>query len=574
MKLFKTYCQKYKFLIVFILILKAISSSAEVLIPMSFVYMVDNIVPKNSVLELIKWGGVMILLSLVTMLFNLFVTKMSIDLGINVSKSIREDLFKKTSNLDCEQVDKFGVSSLTARLTTDVLFLQNFIQKLLGKGTRTITILVGSLMSVSIIDKKLSLIMLLVIPFISVIVYFTTTIGFKRFKETKKANDNLVKSIRDNVMGIRVIKSLSKSEYEKERFNSSSDLLRQKNINASSVDAIGSPTMTLVVNMGLVATIMIGAYWVSTGDTQPVNIIAFMSYFTMILTSLVSVGEMLNSLSRSVAAASRITEVLDMESRTYEGFETESVSNHYIEFRDVCFSYDDKETLKNVSFKIEKGETLGIIGLTGSGKTTIINLLLRLYEPSSGEIFVDNKPVNSYSSEELYKMFGVVFQSDVIFAESVSDNISFGRSISEENIYYASQTAQAENFISKLRNKYNTLVNVRGQNISGGEKQRLLMSRALAKKPQVLILDDSTSALDYKTDSIFRKSLSENYSDTTKLLISQRVASIMNASQILVIDKGSIIGKGTHEELVKECELYEKISNIQLGDSSLYTIGG
>ncbi len=570
MNLIKNYCLKYKLLIAFILTLKVLSTGIELIIPMAFVHMVNEIVPKNSVELLYRWGGLMVLIAVGCTLVSLFVAHLSANLGVKLSNDLRVDLFKKSCSLSCEQVDKFTISSITSRLTSDISNIQMFIMKMLTKGVKMVITLIGSLASVALLDIKLAAIMFTAIPLIMIVVYFTTTISFRRFKLTKKANDDLVKTIRENVMGIRVIKALSKSEYEEERFEKINTTCREKHISASSVDIVGSPTMKLILNLGMVVTVALGGYWVSSGRSEPVTIIAFMSYFTMLLTSLVNIGQMFTGFSRAAAATARIEDVLKEEVKEYNSSDKTIGSDYYIEFRNVTFSYGEGITLDNVSFTLRKGEMLGIIGETGSGKTTIINLLLRLYEPSLGEIYIDSRPINSYTKDELYNMFGVVFQSDIIFADTVAQNISFGRDICEEEIVYASKSAQANRFIDKLKGKYDALVNVRGRNISGGEKQRLLISRALANKPEILVLDDSTSALDYKTDAKLRHELSQNYRNSTKILVSQRVASIMNAEQILVIKKGKLIAKGTHNELIKNCSLYEEISNLQLGDSVLY----
>ncbi len=316
---------------------------------------------------------------------------------------------------------------------------------------------------------------------------------------------------------------------------------------------------------------MAGAYFVRESQSDVASLIAFMSYFTMVLTSLIGIGQLFNMYAKCAAAASRISEVLNTENREYKDSPKEAKQDNFIEFKNVSFSYGDNlDVLKNISFTVKKGETLGIIGSTGSGKSTIISLILRLYEPDSGEIFLEGNPINDYSKEALYKKFGVVFQSDIIFQESVSENIAFGRNISQEQIISASKTAQAKAYVDKLKEGYDTLINIRGQNMSGGEKQRMLISRAIAGNPKILILDDATNALDYKTDANLRKALSSDYNETTKVFVSQRVATIINANKILVLDKGEVIAQGSHDDLTKGCDIYSKISEAQLGDSALY----
>lgn len=570
MNLVKTYCKPYLVTIILMVIFKAVSTLAEIIIPMGFVYMVENIVPQNSKSALMQWGAVMIGIAIFAGVVSILVSRTSVKFGVDFANDLRSDLFDASTHLDCEQIDKFGISSISSRLTMDVTLVQNVIIRFTTYGIRMVIFFVGSLTSITFIDAKLALIMFCTIPPIALTVYITTKASFKRYKETKIINDHLTKTIRDNIMGIRVIKALSKCEFERGRFEEVNTKLQDKSIYAGKVNVIGSPTMNLIVNMGMVGTLIFGAYWVKQGESSPASIIAFMSYATMILNSLVGIGQLFTSFSRAGAAASRINEVLQTGHRVYNSQEKTQQSDAYIEFRDVTFSYDQLPILQNISFKVNKGEMIGIIGITGSGKTTVFNLLLRLYEPDSGEIFVKGSPITSYSPEELYKIFGVVFQSDVIFADTIANNISFGRDIDKESIEFAAQSAQAEPFIKNIPEHYDAMVNIRGQNISGGEKQRLLISRALADKPDILMLDDSTSALDYRTDATLRKELGQNFTDTTKVLVSQRVASIMNAEQILVLDAGKILALGTHKQLLQSCEMYEKIASLQLGDGDLY----
>ncbi len=571
MKLLRYYCKPHLFQILLTMILKIIATGFTLFLPWAFTYLVNVIVPLNSNDELLLWGAIMITAAIAIMVLSLWSTHLSVKFGVDISKEMREDVFKQSCGMDCEKIDKFGISSVVSRLTTDIASIQTFIAKIMTKGTTTILTFVGSMLSVSILDFKLAIIMFAIVPLIGITVYFTTKIGFKRFKETKKVNDSLVKVIRENVIGIRVVRSLSSFGRESANFDKVNDLLKKKNIQASIVNAIGTPAMRLWVNLGMVATLLAGAYFVSGSESNVASIIAFMSYFTMVLTSLIGIGQLFTMYSKCAAAASRISEVLNTKSRAYSDASVTPKNDNFIEFKNVSFSYGDNvKVLKNISFSLKKGETLGIIGSTGSGKSTVVSLILRLYEPDSGEIFLEGKPINFYSKENLYKKFGVVFQSDIIFADSVKENIIFGRSISDDQVKFASSCAQAKMYVDKLKDGYNALINIRGQNMSGGEKQRVLISRALAGNPEVLVLDDATNALDYKTDANLRIALSKAYEGTTKIFVSQRVATIINANKIIVLDKGEIIAQGNHNKLTKICDIYSKISKAQLGDSSLY----
>ena len=324
--------------------------------------------------------------------------------------------------------------------------------------------------------------------------------------------------------------------------------------------------MNLLLNTGLTLVILVGAYRVNAGTTEPGKILAFMSYFTIILNAMMAVTRIFVMYSRGSASASRIEEVLNMPVELTP-IEKENVNEEeHIVFDHVNFSYQKKENnLTDISFKLKRGETLGILGATGSGKSTIINLLLRLYDADSGEIRISGKPVQSLTPEELYTKFGIVFQNDFVVAESIRENIAFGRSLTDEQIEAASQNAQAFEFISGLNDKFDHQVAARGNNLSGGQKQRLLIARALADHPEVLILDDSSSALDYKTDANLRKVLNEKYSDITTIIIAQRISSLMHADHIIILEDGEILGQGKHQELLESCDLYRMISENQMG---------
>jgi ATP-binding cassette subfamily B protein len=324
--------------------------------------------------------------------------------------------------------------------------------------------------------------------------------------------------------------------------------------------------MNLLLNTGLTLVILVGAYRVNAGTTEPGKILAFMSYFTIILNAMMAVTRIFVMYSRGSASASRIEEVLNMPVELTP-IEKENVNEEeHIVFDHVNFSYQKKENnLTDISFKLKRGETLGILGPTGSGKSTIINLLLRLYDADSGEIRISGKPVQSLTPEELYTKFGIVFQNDFVVAESIRENIAFGRSLTDDQIEAASQNAQAFEFISGLDDKFDHQVAARGNNLSGGQKQRLLIARALADHPEILILDDSSSALDYKTDANLRKVLNEKYSDITTIIIAQRISSLMHADHIIILEDGEILGQGKHQELLESCDLYRMISENQMG---------
>ena len=380
--------------------------------------------------------------------------------------------------------------------------------------------------------------------------------------------DRFVRLVREDVAGIRVIKALSKEEFERQRYDKANRQVVEKERLATITTAVTNPAMNLFLNLGLVGVIFVGAYRVNAGLTQVGKILAFMTYFTIILNALLSISKMFVLISKGTASASRMEKVFSAEdSRTLKLLEKEWTDEKdcHIEFDHVSFSYNKKRNnLEDISFCLKRGETLGIIGATGAGKSTVANLLMRFYDVDQGAIRIDGKDIRSMDLKTLRQKFGAVFQNDVIFEDSIMENISMGRNLTKEQAQEAACYARAEEFI-RDKGGLEEALEVRGANLSGGQKQRLLIARALASKPEILILDDSSSALDYKTDAALRKGLKERYSQTTCIIIAQRISSIMNADHILVLDEGRCIGYGTHEKLMADCEVYGEIGKSQMG---------
>ena len=433
-------------------------------------------------------------------------------------------------------------------------------------GIRAPILLIGGICITMTMEPVLTLVMISVLPFITLVVWLVSRKGIPMYTYLQQGVDILVRTVRENISGIRVIKALSKTEEEKQHFADVNNEVVRRETRATIIMGITNPMMNLLLNVGLTLVIAVGAYRVNAGMTQPGTIIAFLSYFTIILNAMLSVTRMFVMYSRGSASAQRIYEVLNTEEDLQLTNEEAVEEDDHIVFEDVCFSYKGKsDNLSHISFRLKKGETLGIIGPTGAGKTTIINLLMRLYEKKSGSIRIQGRPVGTIPPEELHTKFGVVFQNDVLFADTIHENIDFGRKLPEERIMQAAKCAQAMEFIDGLPEKMDHMVTARGTNLSGGQKQRVLLSRALAGDSEILILDDSSSALDYKTDSMLRQALRENYAGITTIVIAQRVSSILHADHILVLEEGKEIGYGTHEELMESCELYREISESQMG---------
>ena len=417
-------------------------------------------------------------------------------------------------------------------------------------------------------DPVLSLVLLGTLPFISILVYIRAVKGIPLYTSVQRKSDRMVSVVRENAQGIRVIKALSRVDHEKERFANVNQDIRNAEIHAQKVMAVVSPGMNLFLYLGWTGVLLLGAHRVSLGLSKPGVIIAFMSYFTIISRSLMAISRMFIMTSRGLASANRIEEVLNCETEKdwQPGNFPPSDPQYTIEFKDVTFSYlKVRNNLQHISFKLKKGETLGVLGATGSGKTTLLSLLLHFYELDEGAIYLNGEDIRNIPPQELRSRFGIVMQNDFLFSQTVAENIRFGREVSEETLKKALENAQASEFIEGLEEGTDYLLTSNATNLSGGQRQRLLLTRAFASQPEILLLDDSSSALDYATDARLRKALAENYADTTMIIIAQRVSSVRACDQILLLEDGRIASSGTDEELLENSPLYASICASQMG---------
>lgn len=547
-------------------IIKFFGTIMDLMIPWMLSYVLDYVVPQKSVKLILFWGLLMILAAGIALATNIGANRMASAVARETTRSLRHDLFQKISYLSSRQIDYFSIPSLESRLTTDTYNVNQVVGMMQRLGVRAPILLIGGICITLTLEPVLTLVMISVLPFITLVVWLVSRKGIPMYSYLQQGVDILVRTVRENISGIRVIKALSKTDQEKEHFAKVNKEVVRRETRASITMGITNPMMNLLLNFGLTLVILVGAVRVNGGKTQPGTIIAFLSYFTIILNAMLSVTRMFVMYSKGSASAQRIYEVISTAEDLMLKEEAAVEEEDHIVFDHVSFSYKGKsDNLSDISFRLKKGETLGIIGATGAGKTTIINLLMRMYEKKSGEIRINGRPVTSIPPEELHTMFGVVFQNDVLFADTIRANIDFGRKLPEERIIKAAQAAQAMEFINGLPEGFDHMVTARGTNLSGGQKQRVLLARALAGDSDILILDDSSSALDYKTDSQLRQALREGYAGVTTIVIAQRISSILHADHILVLDEGRAIGYGTHEQLMESCELYREISESQMG---------
>lgn len=574
MKMILRLVKPYWHMLVISLSFKSVGALADLFLPWLIAYMIDDEIPKlksdpnANLTSLYLLGAVMVLIAFLGLYLNVAANRKAEMIAAISVKGLRHDLFHKIERLSANQVDHLTRPSLISRMTTDTYNMYNATASMQRLGVRAPVLLIGGILMSLLLDPVLTLIMVAMLPLIIVIVYYSSKKGIPLYKRSQGFVDQLVRKLREYVSGARVVRALSMSEHEKKMFDQANQNTVNAELKANITMAKINPMMHAVMNIGLVLVLVAGAYRLNEGKTEIGQIMAFVTYFTIILNAMMSITRVFVLASRATASAERIDEVLMMPNDIVDGFlsiEKKQKIPH-IEFRNVSFSYNQKESnLKNVSFKLYQGQTLGIIGATGSGKTTLIHLLMRFYDVDEGEILIYGKNIKELKQQELRQSIGVVFQNDLIFADSIYGNIQFNRSgISKEDIDIATRVAQAE-FIYEKENDMDHQMAQRGMNLSGGQKQRVLIARAIAGKPDIMILDDASSALDYKTDMYMRKALRQEMTDTTMIIIAQRIASLKDSDIILVIDDGKIVASGSHDELIKSSDIYQEIAYYQLG---------
>ncbi len=569
MKMLLRYMSPYRWKTMLSFGIRAIGIFGELALPYVLSHILKNVIEFESVNLIAFWGCVMILCAAISFVCNLISNRIVAGVARNVSENLRHDLFAKTIRLSAAQTDRFTVASLESRVTTDTYHIHNFIRHVQMAGIRAPMLLIGGIVITMSMDAFLSSVMLGIMPVMFVIVYLIMRKGIPLYTKVQDAVDNMVRVVREDVQGIRVIKALSKDEYEHRRFDEVNSQLVRKENHVNVIMSASNPIMTLSMNLGMAAVVALSATRIANYQSDPETIIVFMQYFTQISMAMMMLTRLFVMTSKCSASAKRIDEVLKCDDELKEASADEypmGDENVFVEFDNVTFSYEGKKPdVENISFKLYKGQSLGIIGATGSGKSTIVKLLLRFYDVDSGNIRINGRDIRTIDRKELYAIFGTAMQNDFLYADTIEENISFGRNIDIEKIMDAAKTAQAHDFISAFPDGYSHILAQKGTNVSGGQKQRILITRAIAGNPQILILDDSSSALDYKTEAALRNALNEKMKDTTVVNVAQRISAVMSCDLILVIDEGRIIGKGTHDQLLESCVEYKEISDSQTG---------
>ena len=549
---------------------KLIEAILELFIPIIMARIIDIGINNKDISYVFKMGGLLILLGIVGLFFALICQYYASIASQSVGFDLRNKLFNHINTFSYSEIDTIGTPTLTTRIINDVNQIQTGIAMLIRLGTRSPFILIGSIIMAFSIDFKLALIFLVTSPLIALVIYFVMSKSLPLFTKIQKTLDNISLISRENLDGIRVIKAFSKEDYEKEKFNNSNNELKDLYLKVSKISSLLNPLTYIIMNLSIITILYFGGIRVNMGSLTQGEVIAFTNYITQILLALIVFSNLIVILTKASNSASRVIEILNISPsiKDNEILVKDIESNSFIEFRDVSFKYTDDSdySLKDINLTINKNEFIGIIGGTGSGKTTLINLLPRFYEATSGNIFLNGINIKNYTLKELRNSIGLVPQRAVLFNGTILDNLKWGNeNASDEDIKKAINISQSS-FVYSLKEKLNSKVLQNGKNFSGGQKQRLTIARALVSKPPILILDDSSSALDFATDAALRKAIKEDSTDTTVLIVSQRTSSIKNCDKILVLDNGVISGFGTHDYLLENCSVYREIYNSQLNN--------
>lgn len=552
-------------------ILMIVEVVGEVLLPKFMANIINIGAANHDVPYIISMGAVMVLTALFMMAGGVGGAYFAAKAAISFSADLRSDTFQMVQQFSFANLDQYSTGSLVTRLTNDVTQVQNLINMALRMMLRAPGMLIGALIMAFMMNAELALVILVVIPVLVLLIGLVIKTAFPRFNMMQKKLDALNSNIQEVLTNVRVIKSFVRGEYEEEKFARSNEELKESSLSAFNVVILNMPIMMLIMNLTTLGVVWFGGKQILAGTMPVGDLTAFTSYIVQILMSLMMLAMVLLQCSRAMASLHRITEVLDTKvTLTDEGCAKpdKKVESGKVEFKDVTFRYykDNKEAvLSHISFQIESGKVLGIIGGTGSGKTTLVQMIPRLYDADQGEILVDDVNVKDYSLQNLRQGVGMVLQKNVLFSGSIMENLMWGdEEASQEEILQAARAAQADGFVSGFVKGYETELGQGGVNVSGGQKQRLCIARALIKKPKILILDDSTSAVDTATEAKIRESFGTTLKDTTKIVIAQRITSVMEADEILVLEEGQIVGKGSHEELLAGCQAYQEIYYSQM----------
>ncbi|MGN1179982.1 MAG: ABC transporter ATP-binding protein [Suilimivivens sp.] len=563
MKKLLVYLKDYKKESVLGPLFKLLEASFELIVPLVVASMIDVGIANNDRGYILKMCLIMAALGLIGLTCSVTAQFFAAKAAVGFATKLRHGLFEHIQKLSFSQMDREGTSTLITRITSDINQVQSGVNLVLRLFLRSPFIVFGAMIMAFTVDVKAALIFVIVIPVLSIIVFGIMLLSIPLYKKVQGALDRVLGITRENLTGVRVIRAFGEEETEIQKFDRETDSLRHMQMVAARISALMNPLTYIVVNGGLIALIYVGALRVEAGILTQGQVVALVNYMSQILVELVKLANLIITVTKAVACGNRIQSVLEIPAgmETADGKGDEKLKG-CVEFDHVSLRYHKggEEALTDISFKAKKGDTIGVIGGTGSGKSSLVNLIPRFYDVEKGSVKVDGVDVREYDLETLRDKIGVVMQKAVLFQGTIRDNLKWGNeNAGDEDLWEALRTAQAEEFVLQKKDKLDERIEQEGRNLSGGQKQRLSIARALVKKPEILILDDSASALDYATDAALRRSLKEMPGETTVFIVSQRASSLMHADIIIVLDDGNVAGMGTHEELLNNCEVYQEI---------------
>lgn len=571
MKKVLIYLKNYKKQLVLGPFFKLLEAVFELIVPVVMAKIIDDGIGNNDTGYILRMGGVMVILGICGLLFALICQYFASQCAYGFGTDLRKALYEHINSLSYSSIDRLGTSTLINRITNDTNSVQTGVNMFIRLAFRAPFLVMGAIISSMLIDLKLSVAFLIITPIISLIIYAVMSRTIPLYKKTQQKLDRTATLTRENLEGTRVIRAFSRQNDEIKNFNEACNDLSDNAILAGKISSILNPVTFMVMNLGIVAIIYFGGIRVDGGSITQGELTAFINYMTQILLALVVLANLIVTFTKAIASANRISDVFECKSDIVSG-DLKSIdesSEYAVEFENVSFRYDGagENSLDNISFKIRRGGMLGIIGGTGSGKSTLASLIPEFYNADSGKIKLFGQDIKSYDNEYIRRLVGIVPQKAVLFTGTVRENMKLAdENATDEEIINALKIAQAWEFVEKLPRQLDTIISQGGKNLSGGQKQRITIARAFTGNPKIVILDDSTSALDYATDLAFRKAVKDNLRDTTVIMISQRATSLKDADNIIVMDDGKTAGTGTHDELLESCEVYREIYNSQLSN--------
>ncbi len=572
MKHLLIYLKDYKKETVLAPLFKLLEALFELFVPLVMASIIDKGIAHNDTGHIVKLGVVLVVLGIVGLISSLTAQYFSAKAAVGFATKLKHSLFEHIQGLSFSEIDKLGTSTLITRMTSDINQLQNGVNMVLRLFLRSPFIVFGAMVMAFTVDLKAALIFVVIIPLLSVVVFTIMGITIPMFKKVQQGLDNVLLKTRENLTGARVIRAFCKEDEEIKSFNISNEALTNISKKTSKISALMNPITYIIINGGIAALLYTGAIRVDSGALTQGQVVALINYMSQILVELIKLANLIILVTKAIASGNRVWAIFEQKNSLSE-VEYTTVDENYDKYKDsaivfdnVCLKYggSKEEALSNISFEVKRGETVGIIGGTGSGKSSLVNMIPRFYDATDGGIYVDGINVKNYRKEELRRKIGIVLQKAVLFKGTIKENIMWGnKEATIEDINDAIKIAQAVDVVEKKEKKLDEMIEQGGSNLSGGQKQRLTIARAMVRKPEILILDDSASALDFATDAALRKAIKNVDFNPTVFIVSQRAASIMHADKIIVLDDGEAVGMGTHEELLATCDVYKEIYNSQ-----------